>query len=652
YLSGSTSSKEGIATPDGFLTTNTATGFWPNAFLVRFNAANQRVWGTYYGDSLGTWSYRAIVLVDTIYMAGPTYDIEGIATPGAFQSTMMGSTSGFVVRLNDCYAPDSLHQITGPVTFCYSSSGIVYSVAPVANTTGYVWTVPPGATISAGQNTNVITVDFGTVMTPGIITVYARNLCGRTNTVQVSVTPEPAPVPAISGSSVACNGETKTYLTDSGKSLYSWTVSPGGTIAGGGAITDNYADVTWNQPGNQWIRVNYTDINGCPGNQPTNLNVTVTSGDSVKVSIAASANDICAGTSVTFTATPTGSGTLSYDWKVNGISQPGNSAIFSYSPINNDVVTCELTSSITVCISNNPATSNVITMTVNPNLPVSVTVTPTINPVCAGTSVTFTAYPTHGGSLPGYQWQVNASIVTGATNSTYTYTPLNGDIIICELTSSDNCVTGNPALSPPVTMTVTPNPAVTVSITPSANPFCTGSQVTFIAVSNHGGLFPIFLWKVNGGTAGTNSSSFTYAPQNGDIVTCELTSSDICVTGNPATSTPVTMIASPILAVTVSIAASSNPFCAGSQVTFIAVPSHGGLVPGYQWKVNAINVINANNASYAYNAVAGDVVTCELTSSENCVTGNPALSNAITMIVNTNLPAGVSISTSTNPFCP
>jgi len=66
YLSGSTSSKEGIATPDGFLTTNAATGFWPNAFLVRFNTSNQRVWGTYYGDSLGTWSYRSIVRVDTI----------------------------------------------------------------------------------------------------------------------------------------------------------------------------------------------------------------------------------------------------------------------------------------------------------------------------------------------------------------------------------------------------------------------------------------------------------------------------------------------------------------------------------------------------------------------------------------------------------
>jgi len=200
-------------------------------------------------------------------------------------------------------------------------------------------------------------------------------------------------------------------------------------------------------------------------------------------------------------------------------------------------------------------------------------------------------------------------------------------------------------------MTVTSNPVVAVSVTPSANPFCTGSQVTFIAVPNHGGLFPTYLWKVNGGIAGTNSSSFTYTPLNGDVVTCELTSSDNCVTGNPATSAPITMTAIPILSVSVTIAASSNPFCAGSSVTFTATPDHGGLVPGYQWKVNGGNA-GTNSPSFTYSPANGDQVSCILNSSASCITGNTALSNIITMTVNTNLPAGVSISTPTNPFCP
>jgi hypothetical protein len=86
--------------------------------------------------------------------------------------------------------------------------------------------------------------------------------------------------------------------------------------------------------------------------------------------------------------------------------------------------------------------------------------------------------------------------------------------------------------------------------------------------------------------------------------------------------------------VSVSIAASANPVEAGTPVTFTATPVNGGSEPFYQWKVNANNVNNANNAAFTYIPEDGDVVSCILTSSANCVTGNPATSNLITMTVN------------------
>ena len=283
--------------------------------------------------------------------------------------------------------------------------------------------------------------------------------------------------------------------------------------------------------------------------------VTVTPGVPVSISISASQNNVCAGTSVTYTAVPTNGGlSPSYQWKVNGINSGPNSSTFTYTPSNNDVVTCVLTSSITVCISNNPATSNAVTMTVNPNQPVSITITPSQNPVCVGTTVNFTATPTNGGANPSYQWKVN-SINVGANNQVYSYIPTNGDIVTCILTSDATCPTGNPATSNAITMTVNPNLPVSISITASSNPFCQGSSITFTAIPTNGGATPAYQWQVNGVNAGSGASTYTYNPSGGDIVTCILTSSLTCITGNPATSNSITMVVNSNLPAGVTVAA-------------------------------------------------------------------------------------------------
>ena len=78
------------------------------------------------------------------------------------------------------------------------------------------------------------------------------------------------------------------------------------------------------------------------------------------------------------------------------------------------------------------------------------------NPVCAGTTVTFTATPTNGGAAPVYQWKVNG-VNAGANSDTYAYIPVNGDVVTVDLTSNAVCATGSPAISAPVTMTVNPS---------------------------------------------------------------------------------------------------------------------------------------------------------------------------------------------------
>ena len=147
-------------------------------------------------------------------------------------------------------------------------------------------------------------------------------------------------------------------------------------------------------------------------------------------------------------------------------------------------------------------------MTVNALLPVSVSVSPSANPVCAGTSVTFSATQTNGGTTPVYQWKVN-SVNAGANNPVYTYTPSNGDIITCILTSNATCSTGNPATSNAVNMSVIPPVGTPGTPVPSATTICQGSSNTTYTTSASNAT--TYNWSITGsgnsitgtGTTGT-----------------------------------------------------------------------------------------------------------------------------------------------------
>lgn len=185
----------------------------------------------------------------------------------------------------------------------------------------------------------------------------------------------------------------------------------------------------------------------------------------------------------------------------------------------------------------------------------------------------------------------------------------------------------------------TQSPAVGVTITSSANPVCAGTSVTFTATSVNGGSTPSWQWKKNGASvSGATNSTYIYAPTHGDLITCQLTSSNPCTPNNPAVSNGITMTVNALVTPSVTIAASANPVCAGTQVTFTATPVNGGTTPAYQWKKDGSNVSGATSVTYSYIPAQGDQITCQMTSNAACPQTNPVTSGNITMTVNA-LPA-------------
>ncbi|MCX6303627.1 MAG: M14 family zinc carboxypeptidase [Bacteroidetes bacterium] len=272
-------------------------------------------------------------------------------------------------------------------------------------------------------------------------------------------------------------------------------------------------------------------------------------------------------------------------------------------------------------------------------VPVSVSIAASANPVCQGSTVTFTATPANGGTTPAYQWKVNGTNVSGASSVSYVYAPATNDQVTCVLTSNASCITGNPATSNTITMTVTPVLPVSVSITASGNPVCAGTSVTFNPAPVNGGT-PSYQWFKNTLAVGTGAA-YTCIPVNGDQVYAIMTSSLACKTGSPATSNTLTIMVNAVLPVEVTISANANPVPSGLPVTFTASPVNGGAFPSYQWKVNDGNT-GTDSPVYTYIPANGDVVSCLLNSDANCATGNPAVSNQVTMVVN-DIPAAIDI---------
>ncbi|MEI7662377.1 MAG: hypothetical protein WCK34_09275, partial [Bacteroidota bacterium] len=563
------------------------------------------------------------VTSNPIYMAMSTTVLAGVTVNAALNPVCTGNPVTLTATpVNGGTAPIYQWKVNGQP---YGTSNPVYSYIP-ANGDIVTCTVTSNAPCASGSPFTSLPFTVG--VTSGMaVNVYITTL---TN-------------PFCPGTPVTFNA---TPANGGSSPSYQWRVngSNQGTNSPVYTYSPNNGDIITCE-----LNSNSTCISGI--NPVVSNQVTIIASASIpaSVSISASANPSCQGMTVIYTAIPTNGGALpAYQWKVNGLNKGTNNRSFSYIPANGDIISCVLTSSL-ICATGSPAVSNLITMAVSSTVIPSISISPSLNPACQGTTVNFTATTTNGGASPVFHWRVNG-VLTGGSSATFSYNPLNSDAITCQITSDAYCNSGIPVISNQVVMVMTTEQPVGVVINPTQNPFCLGSAVTFTAIPSNGGTAPVYEWHVNGSGAGTNSSNYTYNPGNGDLVTCLVTSNRTCISNNPALSNVVTMVADEGMPVGVTISASLNPICQGTLVTYSAMPAYGGSTPVYHWKANGLAV--GSNLSYLYfYPVQGDVITCDLTSSLTCVSGNPATSNAITMNVIPGAPVSVNVTASTNPSC-
>lgn len=240
-----------------------------------------------------------------------------------------------------------------------------------------------------------------------------------------------------------------------------------------------------------WCRVTSNSL--CVTNSPTNsdtMKMTVLAEVSVNLDMVANPGDtICAGTPVTFTATPANGGTLPfYQWYLNGNPTGVNNSVYIISPADGDSVFCVLTSNL-ACTLNNPATSATIKITYTPALNTTVNISADKDSVCPGSVVTFTAQPSNEGSAPLYEWLVDGvSAQHGGSAVFITNSLTGGELVICRMTSSMPCLVANPVESLPLAIFAATAPMIQLSDKPF---LCAGDPTQLDA----GQGFASYLWQ-------------------------------------------------------------------------------------------------------------------------------------------------------------
>lgn len=193
---------------------------------------------------------------------------------GAFARNKPGPVrlSTLVVNEATVSLPAAAGPITGSSSICKPNTAN-YSVGTISGATNYVWSVPAGATVSAGQGTTSITVNFGNSAVSGHVSVYGSNTAGNgaPSNLAVSVNAVPAQPSAVSGVSTACSGSVETYsVTNTSGVTYNWTVPAGSAINSGQGT--NSISVTLGSTGGS---VSVTPSNSCGAGSSSSLAISV-----------------------------------------------------------------------------------------------------------------------------------------------------------------------------------------------------------------------------------------------------------------------------------------------------------------------------------------------------------------------------------------
>ncbi len=475
YVGGQTSSTTNISFGIGYQLTK---GGLLDAFLVKFNAAGTRIWGSYYGGLLNDGaSCTDIDAVGNIYISGSTNSVNQISSGGSFQLANAGNGDAFVAKFNTTsgnriwatYLGGSQQDYSFSVKVDQSNnhvyvSGDTYSAnfptTTCATQTTFIGAenafithfYPDGSIFcssyfgrSHDEDAHIVLNDcyiylgghsegglattsgvhqpvFGGLIDTYLAQLY-KNTCGLTTPVTTLV-----PSHVNNTSCSPCNGSATVNITTCALPPYSYVWSNGNQTLNSSSASNTITDLC---AGTYTV----TTTSNCTQTQTATFTITGTACGSITAN--ANSATMCSGSTPCPTLTAMGgSGTspYTYSWNTGATTQ--------------NISPCpSVTSSYTVTVKDNTGTTATTstTVTVYP----AVTVSTTIGIINCSGAATGSATATGGGGTSPYtySWSTGAT-TTGASS---TIPNLSANTYTVTITDSKGCTksTTSTLISPP-----------------------------------------------------------------------------------------------------------------------------------------------------------------------------------------------------------
>jgi hypothetical protein len=398
---------------------------------------------------------------------------------------------------------------TTSTTICQVKNGVIFTVPTIANATTYNWTLPVGATVTAGANTSSITVNFNTSVLSTNINVYGSNTngCGNGATSpSLLINFDKVPTTSNAGpNQLICNNLTALAANTPSIGIGAWTFCSTGL---GNISSTTTANANLQIVNNQTVTSVWTVTNGvCPASSSTVTVANIFGSPSCNPDADFLTNNTspCVGSSITFTSTSVGA--TSYTWNFGATATPSVSNLanvtVSYSSVGPKTVTLTINSLSGLNTEIKTAYVNVITI---PVAPASIFGNSTI---CQGQTAesffvnTVTDATDYNWSFPSGVIQ-NTGTNTNAITANFSTTAVSGNFSV---TASNVCGSSSATTK---SITVNPLPTQATAITGS-NTVCQGvNGVVYIANNLNNGLS--YTWSTPNGcniVGGLNTRTIT-----------------------------------------------------------------------------------------------------------------------------------------------